>query len=65
SGSACTSGSVEPSHVLQAMHVPYEAAIGSLRLTLGHSNTDEHVDYVLEVLPEVVERMRAIHAVTA
>ncbi len=63
SGSACTSGSVEPSHVLQAMNVPYEAAVGSLRLTLGHSNTDEHVDYVLEVLPEVVERMRAIHAV--
>ncbi|MFQ5341737.1 MAG: cysteine desulfurase family protein [Anaerolineae bacterium] len=63
SGSACTSGSVEPSHVLQAMNVPYEAAVGSLRLTLGHSNTDEHVDYVLEVLPEVVERMRAIAAV--
>ena len=63
SGSACTSGSVEPSHVLQAMNVPYEAAVGSLRLTLGHFNTDEHVDYVLEVLPEVVERMRAIVAV--
>lgn len=63
SGSACTSGSVEPSHVLQAMNVPYEVAVGSLRLTLGHSNTDEHVDYVLEVLPEVVERMRAIAAV--
>ena len=63
SGSACTSGSVEPSHVLQAMNVPYEAAVGSLRLTLGHFNTDEHVDYVLEVLPEVVERMRAIAAV--
>ncbi|MFQ5856416.1 MAG: cysteine desulfurase family protein [Anaerolineae bacterium] len=63
SGSACTSGSVEPSHVLQAMDVPYEAAVGSLRLTLGHSNTDEHVDYVLGVLPDVVERMRAIAAV--
>jgi len=63
SGSACTSGSVEPSHVLQAMNIPYEAAVGSLRLTLGHSNTDEHVDYVLGVLPEVVERMRAIAAV--
>lgn len=60
SGSACTSGSVEPSHVLQAMNVPYEAAVGSLRLTLGHSNTDEDVDYLLAVLPEVVERMRAI-----
>lgn len=63
SGSACTSGSVEPSHVLQAMNVPYEAAIGSLRLTLGHSNTDKHVDYLLEVLPEVVERLRTIAGV--
>lgn len=62
SGSACTSGSVEPSHVLQAMNVPYEAAVGSLRLTLGHSNTDEHVDYLLGVLPEVVERLRTITA---
>lgn len=65
SGSACTSGSVEPSHVLQAMNVPYDAAIGSLRLTLGHSNTERHVEYVLDVLPDVVERLRAIAVVTA
>jgi cysteine desulfurase len=63
SGSACHSGSVEPSHVLQAMNVPYEAALGSLRLTLGHANTEADVEYVLEVLPGVVERMRAISAV--
>lgn len=63
SGSACASGSVEPSHVLKAMNVPHEAALGSLRLTLGHSNTEEHVDYLLEVLPEVVERMRTIAGV--
>lgn len=63
SGSACHSGSVEPSHVLQAMNVPYEAALGSLRLTLGHANTEADVDYVLDALPDVVERMRGISAV--
>lgn len=63
SGSACTSGSVEPSHVLVAMNIPYEAALGSLRLTLGHSNTEAHVDYLLDVLPEVVERLRLIAGV--
>jgi cysteine desulfurase len=65
SGSACTSGSVEPSHVLQAMNVPYEAAIGSLRVTLGRSNTEDHVDYFVAVLPEVVERLRVIAALAA
>jgi len=60
SGAACTSGAVEPSHVLLAMGVPPEKAVGSLRLTLGRSNTPEEVEYVLEVLPEVVERLRKV-----
>jgi cysteine desulfurase len=65
SGSACTSGSVEPSHVLQAMNVPFEAAIGSLRVTLGRSNTEDQVDYFVAVLPDVVKRLRVIAAVAA
>ncbi len=58
SGSACTSGSLEPSHVLLAMGIPPEDAHGSIRLTLGRENTDEDVDYVLEVLPPIVQRLR-------
>ncbi len=58
SGSACTSGSLEPSHVLTAMGVPHEIAHGSLRLTLGRENTDQDVDYVLQVLPGIVEKLR-------
>jgi cysteine desulfurase len=58
SGSACTSGSLEPSHVLLAMGYPHEVAHGSLRLTLGKENTDEDVDHVLEVLPGIVETLR-------
>jgi len=57
-GSACTSGSLEPSHVLLAIGLPHEVAHGSLRLTLGDANTDEDVDRVLEVLPKVVEKLR-------
>jgi cysteine desulfurase len=60
SGSACTSGSLEPSHVLRAMGVPYTAAHGSIRFSLGRFNTEEEVDYVLEHLPGIVERLRAI-----
>jgi cysteine desulfurase len=60
SGSACTSGSLEPSHVLLAMGLPHQTAHGSLRLTLGKNNTEEEVDYVLEVLPEIVERLRSM-----
>ncbi|RJQ11772.1 MAG: cysteine desulfurase NifS [Bacillota bacterium] len=60
SGSACTSGSLEPSHVLLAMGIPPEVAHGSVRMTLGTQNTDEDVDYVLEVLPGVIERLRAM-----
>lgn len=58
SGSACTSGSLDPSHVLLAMGIPVEVAHGSLRMTLGRQNTEEDVDYVLEVLPPIVDRLR-------
>ncbi|HII98843.1 MAG TPA: cysteine desulfurase NifS [Methanoregula sp.] len=57
-GSACTSGSLEPSHVLLAIGLPHEIAHGSLRLTLGDANTEADVDFVLEVLPKVVSRLR-------
>jgi cysteine desulfurase len=57
-GSACTSGSLEPSHVLLAIGLPAETAHGSLRLTLGSENTEDDVDYVLEHLPKVVQRLR-------
>jgi len=57
-GSACTSGSLEPSHVLLATGLPVEISHGSLRLTLGDVNTDADVDFVLEVLPKVVTRLR-------
>jgi cysteine desulfurase len=59
-GSACTSASLEPSHVLTSCGLPPEHAHGSLRLTLGYGNTDDDVDYVLEVLPGIIERLRAI-----
>ncbi len=60
SGSACTSGSLEPSHVLQAMGVPIEIARSSLRLTLGTENTDAQIDRVLELLPGFIERLRRL-----
>jgi cysteine desulfurase len=59
-GSACTSGSLEPSHVLRAMGVSPADAQQSLRFSLGLTNTEQDVDYVLEVLPELVERLRRI-----
>lgn len=58
SGSACTSGSLDPSHVLLAMGMTHEVAHGSLRITLGRGNTTEEVDYFLELLPEIVQRLR-------
>ncbi|MBQ7840704.1 MAG: cysteine desulfurase NifS [Lachnospiraceae bacterium] len=58
SGSACTSGSLEPSHVLLALGVPVEIAHGSLRISLDESNTEEEVDYILQTLPGVVKRLR-------
>jgi cysteine desulfurase len=59
-GSACTSGSLEPSHVLLAIGLSHEVAHGSLRLTLGDANREDDVDYVLGVLPGVVDRLRAM-----
>ncbi len=58
SGSACTSGSLDPSHVLLSIGLPHEKAHGSLRLTLGHMNTEEEVDYIIEKLPPIVQRLR-------
>ncbi|MCT4509766.1 MAG: cysteine desulfurase NifS [Tepidibacter sp.] len=58
SGSACTSGSLDPSHVLMAIGLTHEIAHGSLRLSLGYKNTEEDVDYVLETLPKIVDRLR-------
>jgi cysteine desulfurase len=59
-GSACTSGNVEPSHVLVAMGVPLDWAMGAVRATLGRSNTPEDVEYVLEVLPPLIARLRSL-----
>lgn len=58
SGSACTSGSLDPSHVLMAIGLPHETAHGSLRMTLDRENTEEEVDFVLEKLPAIVQRLR-------
>jgi cysteine desulfurase len=59
-GSACTSGSLEPSHVLLAMGIKHEDAHGSLRITLGKDNTEDDVDYFLEVIKPIVEKLRAM-----
>jgi len=58
SGSACSSGSLDPSHVLLAIGLDHGTAHGSLRLTIGEENTEEDIDYVLEILPAIVERLR-------
>lgn len=60
SGSACTSGSLDPSHVLLAMGLDHLQAHGSLRLTLGRDTSESDIDYVIEVFPEVVEKLRAM-----
>ena len=60
SGSACTTASLEPSHVLLALGLPHEIAHGSLRLTLSADNTDEDIDYILKEVPEAVKKVRAI-----
>lgn len=58
SGSACTSGSLDPSHVLLAIGLPHEIAHGSLRFTLGKYTTEAEIDYVLEHLPKIIEKLR-------
>ena len=63
SGSACTSGSLDPSHVLLALGLPHEIAHGSLRLSLTADNTEAEVDHILEVVPQVVEYLRGISPV--
>lgn len=60
SGSACTSGSLDPSHVLLAIGLPHEVAHGSLRLSFGDMNEESDVDYILDVLPPIVEKLRAM-----
>lgn len=60
SGSACTSGSLDPSHVLLAIGLPHEIAHGSLRLSFSKDNTKKEVEYLLDVLPDIVERLRKI-----
>ncbi len=64
SGSACTSKTLEPSHVLQAIKLPHEEAHGSLVFTLGKQTSAEDIDYVQEVLPDVVKRLRALSPLT-
>jgi cysteine desulfurase len=60
SGSACTSGSLEPSHVLRAMGVPFTAAHGSIRFSLSIYNTEEDIDFIIEKLPPIIERLREL-----
>jgi cysteine desulfurase len=60
SGSACTSGSLDPSHVLLALGLPHEVAHGSTRMTFDESTTEEDIDYILEVVPKIVELLRSM-----
>ena len=60
SGSACTSGSLEPSHVLRAMKVPFTAVHGSVRFSLSRYNTDEDIDTIIEVFPQIVANLRKL-----
>ncbi len=62
-GSACTSTSLEPSHIITALGLPYEYAHGSLRFTLGHCNTKKDIDYVMKYLPSIVAQLREISPV--
>jgi len=60
SGSACTSGSLDPSHVLTAIGVPVELAQGSIRFSLGRFTTEEDIQYTIDALPEIIERLRSM-----
>ena len=60
SGSACTSGSLQPSHVLRAMGVPFTMAHGSIRFSLSIYNTEEEIDFVVKTLPPIIEKLRAL-----
>ena len=60
SGSACTSGSLDPSHVLLAIGLPHEIAHGSLRLTLSAQTTMEDIDYTVDTLKKIIERLRSM-----
>ena len=62
-GSACTSGSLEPSHVILALGHPYEMAHGSIRFSLGHLNTEKDIDYLLDVFPPIIEKLRSMSPV--
>ena len=63
SGSACTSGSVDPSHVLTAIGLPDEIARGSIRFTIGEENTKEEIDYVIDKLDSIISRLRSMNPV--
>ena len=63
SGSACSSGSLEPSHVLKAMGLPHPRTLGSIRFSLGTANTQADVDRVVEALPPLVEKLRSLTTV--
>ena len=65
SGSACSTASVEPSHVLLAIGHSAELAQGTLRITLGRDNSDGDVDYLMEVLPNLIKRLRDLPSLTA
>jgi cysteine desulfurase len=63
SGSACSSGTLEPSHVLKAMGLPHPRTLNSLRFSLGSGNTEAEIDHVIAVLPGLVEKLRSLAAV--
>ena len=60
SGSACTSGSLEPSHVLRAMGIPFTALHGSIRFSLSRFTKEEEIDYVIEKIPPIIEKLNTI-----
>ena len=60
SGSACTSGSLEPSHVMRAMGIPYTAAHGTIRFSLSRYNTEEEIERVIEVVPPIIAQLRQL-----